>query len=253
MIGYNQNDFQDEAAVIQIIGAGFGRTGTLSLKTALEILGYDPCYHMEDVFFRPWQARAWRAACRGRSPNWERLLGGQRAIVDWPGCTFYPQLIEHYPQAKVILTVRDPQAWYASVAATIYPVMRRFPLNELGRRLPLVGEIPKMLDCVVWQGTFAGRFEDRTRATAIFEAHNRQVIERVAPERLLVYDIRSGWEPLCAFLGRPAPEGVPFPHTNDRDAYWKRVKRLTAAVYLGLAAGGAMVGWGASRLLRCGG
>ena len=105
---------------LEVIGAGFGRTGTMSLKVALEELGFGPCYHMREVFEHPEHIELWRAAMRGDPVDWERVLGDYRATVDWPGCTFYGELLERNPDAKVILTVRDPQRWYESVRDTIY-------------------------------------------------------------------------------------------------------------------------------------
>lgn len=235
--------------MLQVVGAGFGRTGTLSLKSALEILGYGPCYHMENVFARPWHARAWRLAYQGRFSSWERLLNGYGSIVDWPGCSFYIELIERWPEAKVILTVRDPQPWYESVAATIYPVMRRFPLNRVGQSLPVVGEIARMLESIIWRGTFDGRFTDRRHAIEVYNCHNRKVINTIPSDQLLVFDVASGWEPLCAFLGAVVPAGLPFPHANDRGAYWQRVRHLMTAAYLGMAAAG-FITWRLARQLR---
>jgi len=221
---------------IEVIGAGFGRTGTLSLKKALEILGFGPCYHMEEVFFNPWRVSGWLHACQGRPVDWERLLHGYHATVDWPGATFYRELMAHYPQAKVILTVRDPEAWYDSAYQTIYSVMRHFPLNRDGRRLPVVSGVAGMLNCNIWDGTFHGRFADRQYAMQVFQQHNQAVQRTVPPERLLVYEVRQGWEPLCRFLNVPVPEGKPFPRVNDRTAFQRRVTLLVGGVYAGLGA-----------------
>src|SRR5215218_1360168 len=107
---------------LEVIGAGFGRTGTMSLKATLEELGFGPCYHMREVFEHPEHIGQWRAAMRGEPVDWERILGDYRATVDWPGCTFYDELLERNPDAKVILTVRDPQRWYESACDTIYRI-----------------------------------------------------------------------------------------------------------------------------------
>jgi hypothetical protein len=236
---------------LQIIGAGFGRTGTLSLKYALENLGFSACYHMEEVFAHPWHARTWLKACRGQPLDWDRLLHGYRATVDWPACAFYPQLMQRYPQARVILSTRDPESWYDSVAGTIYPVMGRFPLNPAGRFLPGISDLSAMLNCIIWEGTFQGRFSDRQYAIQVFNQHNAEVIRRVPPERLLVYDVREGWEPLCRFLQVPAPAGKPFPHANDRQAYRRRVDSLMGLFYSGMTAAlmlaGAGLIWWASK------
>ena len=109
---------------LDVIGAGFGRTGTMSLKVALEELGFGPCYHMSEVFAHPEHVELWRAAAQGKEVDWEQIFGGYRATVDWPACSFYGELMEKYPDAKVILTVRDPQRWYESAYNTIYTMTR---------------------------------------------------------------------------------------------------------------------------------
>src|SRR5918997_4262033 len=109
---------------VKVIGAGFGRTGTASLKAALETLGFDPCYHMTEVFKHPGHAAFWRAAWRGEPADWDGLLGAYEATVDWPACTFYAELMERYPEAKVLLSVRDPERWYQSMRSTIYELTK---------------------------------------------------------------------------------------------------------------------------------
>jgi hypothetical protein len=104
---------------LEVIGAGFGRTGTKSLKAALEELGFDPCYHMSELFGHPEHVELWEAAARGKSVDWNELLGGYRATTDWPACSFYEELMQSYPDAKVILTLRDPNRWYESTYNTV--------------------------------------------------------------------------------------------------------------------------------------
>jgi hypothetical protein len=111
---------------LEVIGAGFGRTGTMSLKVALEELGFGPCYHMREVFEHPEHIELWGAAIQGKPVDWEQIFGNYRATVDWPGCTFYNELLERNPDAKVILTVRDPQRWYESAYNTIYRISGAF-------------------------------------------------------------------------------------------------------------------------------
>src|SRR5436309_15782365 len=112
---------------MKVIGAGFGRTGTLSVKAALEELGFGPCYHMVEVFDKPRHVELWQAAAEGKPIDWDELFAGYNAAVDWPACTFYQQLMQAYPAAKVLLTVREPQSWYESTKNTIYPASRMSP------------------------------------------------------------------------------------------------------------------------------
>jgi sulfotransferase family protein len=218
---------------LTVIGAGFGRTGTLSLKVALEELGLGPCYHMSETFQHPEHVPIWESAARGERVDWELLFGGYRSTVDWPGAAFYEQLMQAYPDARVILTVRDPDRWYDSARATIYGIGRAaaFPLFRLlAPALPPIGRflgVQPMIDAVVWQGTFTGRFEDRAYAVRTFLEWNARVGERVPADRLLVYEVSEGWGPLCRFLEMPVPD-TPFPHLNDAETFRRRIRRMQA-------------------------
>ena len=210
---------------LEIIGAGLGRTGTLSLKVALEQLGLGPCYHMTEVFAHPEHVPVWEAAGRGEPVDWDGLFRGYRATVDWPGCNFYRELMGRYPDAKVVLTVRDPVRWYESARRTIYAARGAFP-RRLCPFLPRIGRMMGMVDRLVWDGFFLGRFEDEEYALAAFDRHAEEVRRTVPPERLLVYEVREGWGPLCAFLGVPVPVGVPFPHVNDTEEFRSRIGKM---------------------------
>jgi hypothetical protein len=210
---------------IEVIGAGFGRTGTLSLKAALEALGFSKCYHMVEVFARRDDARTWDAATRGEPVDWERHFAEYRATVDVPSCLFYRELMEKYPEAKVILTVRDPERWYESTRQTIYYSRDAFPRWAAAFN-PRMRAFRRMVDRL-WDRMFRGRFEDRAFAIDVFNRHNEQVIRDVPAERLLVYEVSQGWSPLCEFLGVPVPEGKPFPHLNDTAEFRARIERVT--------------------------
>ena len=161
---------------MEVIGAGFGRTGTMSLKVALERLGFAPCYHMTEVFAHPEHAGFWVSAWRGEPVDWEGVLGNYEAAVDWPACTFYEELLERNPEARVILSVRDPEGWYESVRNTLYElsvVVPRHPLYRIGYKLVslLVFRGPGNVNLakeIIWQGTFDGRFEDKGYAIEVF-------------------------------------------------------------------------------------
>lgn len=194
---------------LKVIGAGFGRTGTLSLKHALEELGSGPCYHMSELFDKPHVDEQWDAIVSGGPADWPTIFKGYQATVDWPACSFYKELMQVYPNAKVLLTVRDPEKWYESVASTIYRVSH---MNPDHARTPH----GHMVRTLIWQGTFDNRFEDKDYAIGVFLRHNEEVKQHVSAEKLLVYNVKEGWEPLCAFLEVPVPAGKPFPHDNDR-------------------------------------
>jgi hypothetical protein len=208
---------------LKIIGAGLGRTGTLSLKVALEQLGFARCYHMTEILTHPEHVPVWDAAARGQPVDWETLFQGYQATVDWPGCNFYQDYLRLYPEAKVILTVRDPERWYESARQTIYYVRRAVP-GWLTVVRPRMGGFQRMIDRLIWVGMFHGRFEDRGYAIEVFRRHNEEVKRMVPDDRLLIYEVSQGWGPLCAFLGVPVPEGQPFPHVNDAAEFRARIR-----------------------------
>jgi len=216
---------------IKVIGAGFGRTGTTSLKAALEELGFDPCYHMIEALTHPAHVAVWLAALAGQPPDWRAFFATYQATVDWPACTFYQELLQRYPEAHVVLTVRDPERWYASTRNTIYRLPRSPMMRVLRLCVPHFRRFFRMNEDLIWQGTFGGQFADREHAIRIFQAHNAAVQAHVPAERLLVYDVREGWEPLCRFLGVRVPPGKPFPRLNDTAT----MQRMMGLGFLGYA------------------
>lgn len=229
-------------AGLRVIGSGFGRTGTTSMKAALELLGFGRCYHMQEVFKRPSHARAW-GRWRPGAPSdidIDALFTGFGAAVDFPAALLYSQLLQRFPDAKAVHTVRDPDRWYDSTAETIYrarDVFRSAPL----RFLPPVRNLYEMLDAVIWDGLFGGRFEDRRHAIGVYERWTAEVRRTVPADRLLVFDVAEGWEPLCEFLEVPVPHR-PFPRVNDKDVFQRRLGaiRLASRAVPG-AAGAALV------------
>lgn len=194
---------------LQVIGAGLGRTGTLSLKAALEQLGFGPCYHMTRIFEHVEHGPMWQQFAAGERSDWDSLLGNYNSAVDWPVSHFWRELAAFYPQARVILTVRDAARWFNSIDNTLFRFMRApvVPDDEAARR-----QIVMARD-IVQKRTFDDRIEDRDHVIDTFERHNRTVQAALPAERLLTYDVAEGWEPLCAFLGVPVPDG-PFPRIN---------------------------------------
>ena len=195
---------------LKVIGAGFGRTGTKSLKDALEHLGLGPCYHMVEVFKNPLAPDLWSAAADDPAKaDWGRIFEGYNATVDWPNATFYRELAEAYPEAKVILTERDPDQWFESTQATIFARMPDGP----GATEPF----PRMLGKVICE-LFDYRMHDREHCISVFKAHNAKVRQVIPAERLLVYEVAQGWGPLCGFLGVPEPTEA-MPKVNSRDEF----------------------------------
>ena len=204
---------------LEIIGAGFGRTGTLSLKHALEQLGFDKCHHMMEVFSNPDQAPQFLAAAQGKPVDWDRVFTGYKAMVDWPGCHFWRELMAHYPRAKVILSVRSPESWYASASETIFRAMNMMTTGEVPPALKAQRDMARE---IVVNQTFGGRLDDPEHCIRIYEANVQRVQQEVPAGRLLVFEAAQGWAPLCAFLGVPVP-ATEYPRINTRDEFLQRM------------------------------
>jgi hypothetical protein len=191
---------------LQLIGAGLGRTGTASLKLALEQLGLGRCYHMGEIMENPSHPELWIDAAGG-NPDWAKLLGPYGATVDFPACSFWRELADLYPDAKVLLSVRDVNSWFDSAQETI--------LSEQLLAWVAASPLKEFMQKTVYYH-FGDRIHDREFMVRFFEEHVEQVRSAISPERLLIYEIKEGWEPLCEFLGVPVPE-EPFPRVNSRD------------------------------------
>jgi hypothetical protein len=191
---------------LQIVGAGLGRTGTSSLKVALEELGIGRSYHMSEVGKNPAHMDLWIDAANGK-PDWNELFRDYDATLDYPACTFWRELADFYPESKVVLSIRDASSWFESTQATILSA----ELNDTIRGQPL-GE---MIQRVIWD-TLDNRMDDRDFMVSHFERHTDAVRAAIPSDRLLVCDVREGWEPLCEFLDLPVPKTA-FPRVNTRD------------------------------------
>ncbi|KAJ3154525.1 hypothetical protein HDU86_004654 [Geranomyces michiganensis] len=210
---------------LEIIGAGFGRTGTKSTQIALEHLGFKT-YHMSEVFAHMDHIKTWEAASRGEPVDWEAFLGEYRATVDWPGCDHWRQMLERYPKAKVLLNVRDADKWYESVSESIYRITN-LP-EEITSKVPQMQATSSFVKNTIWgpNGVFKGRFLDKEFAKQVFADHIAEVKRAVPPEQLLVFEVSEGWEPLCKFLGVPVPQDMPFPRTNEKAEFQARIEAL---------------------------
>jgi hypothetical protein len=193
--------------VLQIVGAGLPRTGTNSLKLALERLTGGRCYHMREVSERRGAADAWKAAAEGQAPDWNMLLGGYVAAVDWPASAFWRELAAANPDAPVLLSLRTTaEEWWRSIEKTIAVALTRTPDD------PEIGRIREMGRTLARR--FCPEWPDPAAAQAAYERHTAEVRAAIAPDRLVEWRPADGWEPLCAMLGAPVPD-EPFPRTND--------------------------------------
>ncbi len=213
---------------MKLIGAGLPRTATLTQKVVLEMLGLGPCYHMVNVLGDLDQVRLWRDALAGR-PDWHQIFDGFESTVDWPGGFFYRELLEIYPDAKVLLSVRDPDAWERSMRDTVWSVYYGGSLMcHLSHATTRVDDpwnaYIELMKLLLWdeRGTLRDGRDTREGMIAAMERHNEEVKRTVPPERLLVWDASEGWEPLCAFLGVDVPD-APVPRLNDSREFKDRV------------------------------
>jgi hypothetical protein len=192
-----------------VIGTGFGRTGTDSIRAALNMLGFGPCHHMIEVIGDETQKQRWRAVAKGAPPDWESLFEGYSSCVDWPSCYYWRELIEAYPQARVIHTDRSSEGWWQSIESSFLSMSRADADPDS------LGEV------LIAAKVFGGRIE-RTHAIAVYEAHRRDVLATVPPDRLLVHALGDGWEPLCRHLGVPVPD-QPYPQRNSSEEFRSRM------------------------------
>jgi hypothetical protein len=213
---------------MRVIGAGLPRTGTLTQKLALEELGLGPCYHWVNLLADLDQVELWDRALDGEAV-WERVFAGHHSTVDWPGGYFYRELIGAYPEARVLLSVRDPQAWERSFRDTIWTMSHGRSLMPLLAHAraevdPRWSRYLELVDRMFWgpQGTFAAGHREPAQLIEQMERHTEEVKRAVPAERLLVWEVGEGWEPLCEFLEVDVPAG-PLPHANDRDTFLERV------------------------------
>lgn len=207
---------------LKIVGAGFGRTGTLSLKVALEHLGLGPCHHMNEVRRNPSQLATWERAVATGSADWHEAFAGYTAQVDWPGAAYWSDIHCAFPDAKVILTVRDPMSWYESIQATIVRSV------TVGRTEGIDAETRAFCEMVyqtTYRRLFDGRMEDRAYMLEAFDRHVATVQATIPADQLLTLDVRDGWQPLCDFLGVGVPD-VAFPARNSTDEYLKEKPHL---------------------------
>ncbi|MGI9324647.1 MAG: sulfotransferase family protein [Pseudomonadales bacterium] len=221
---------------LQVIGAGFGRTGTLSMKSALETLGFVKTHHMLEVFPSKQQVRLWHDIAHGKPPQWDAVFEGFQASMDFPSSGYYQELCNHYPEAKVVLTVRDADGWYRSANDTIYAMGKAVP-TWLIAVVPHARKITEMVNAAVWERVFHGRFEDEAFAKEVYLNHIEAVKTAVPPEKLLIFHPKEGWEPLCTFLGCEVP-ATEFPNLNDSQEFKRRISVLKVIAKLPLILGG---------------
>ena len=207
---------------LKIIGAGYGRTGTHSMKLALEELGFGPCYHMFEVMKNPDSFQLWNDVAFNRSVDWDLILDGYNSGLDWPLCHFWEPLYKAYPDAKVLLTVRPKGEWYTSMQNTIFRHLAGYESRKEGNKKWFA-----MVKKIILEDTFQDRTEDRSFCESVFEKHNEYVIKNVSANRLIVHNVGEGWTELCLKLGLKEPN-IQFPNTNSTKDFQDRVPQKPA-------------------------
>jgi hypothetical protein len=206
---------------LDVIGSGLGRTGTKSLQTALNMLDLGPCHHMVEVFAHPESMALWVEAGNGR-PDWDAIFAGYRSAVDYPSAAYWRELADHYPEARIVHTVRDPDAWFESTQATI------FAPDGMPARAIASDDDPMGAFFRSFTGPFHGRMHDRAFLVDQFRRHTEAVKAAIPAERLLIYEAGQGWEPLCRFLGVATPAEA-YPSENTRAEFINRHAQAPAA------------------------
>lgn len=202
---------------LQVIGSGFGRTGTKSLKLALEMLGLGPCHHMVEVRTAPGQLDFWCDIAARKPVDWHRVFADFNSTVDWPSCNYWRELAAAFPQAKIIHTTRPPEQWWKSFSKTIMESMTSGPQSDDPDRL----RQRAMTQTIITQDVFGGRIADKEVALAAFHQREADVRAAIPPERLLIFRPEDGWAELCPFLGLPVP-AEPYPFTNTTADFRER-------------------------------
>jgi hypothetical protein len=228
---------------LKIIGAGFGRTGTMSTQKALNMLGF-PCYHMFEVIENKenknhidfWNRVA--NAPAGQQHNWNEVFEKYAATVDNPGCCVWRELLQTYPEAKVLVTLhpRGPEAWYESTMDTIYFTESMWQFKFLKIFTPFAKKMGNMTSKLIWQRSHKGTMRNKDAAIARYNEHVAEIKAAVPADRLLIFTVDQGWEPLCRFLEVEVPNSE-FPHVNDRAAIKKTIADITKGAYVFLAIG----------------
>lgn len=218
---------------LKVIGAGLPRTGTNTLKESLEKLGLRHVYHMKELLVNPDKLYLWKQLEETGDTNWDALYEGYDGTVDFPGYPWYKEHMKRYPDAKVILTIRDFESWYKSVDSTVFRAGPQTPAEKLkmltkllfSARARKVVRVIKWFKKVFFAERLQGKFGDKVFVQKFWEDHLAEVKASVPKEKLLVYDVREGWGPLCAFLGVPEP-AEPLPHLNKKENFKAMLPKL---------------------------
>jgi len=220
---------------LKIIGVGFGRTGTLSMQYALNELGY-PCYHMKEVVKKTNQKHLdfWikvSESSEGSQHNWDEVFNNYTATVDYPASCVWQELAEAYPEAKIILTLHPggPEAWYKSTIDTIYALGKMWEGKLLTFIIPRIRKMTRLATDLIWGRFLKGTMDNKQDAISRYNQHIEEIKNQIPADRLLIFSVDQGWEPLCRFLGKEIPKGN-FPNVNDKAEVKKQMKLMSVFI-----------------------
>ncbi len=218
---------------LEIIGTGLARTGTMSLKQALEYLTGKRCFHMIELLKNPARIEILKKGYKSNQIEWSKFYEGYHSALDYPTCLYYPDLVKLNPDIKVIHTRRDFDSWYHSVKETVYRGKPKTikDVTSLVKNMLFSKDYRKVApvfmfnDKLIWRGQFESRFEDKEFMRAKYQSHEALVTSSIKAENLLWYDVKEGWAPLCQFLGKTVPE-IDFPKANERKEFNRKMDKL---------------------------
>lgn len=211
---------------LKVIGTGLPRTGTASLKGALQLLGYQQTYHMDNLLNNPAMVKYWVELFDTGKTDFDVLFDGFTASTDFPGFFAYKALLKKYPESKFILTTRDLDSWYDSIHKTVFQAVTSFfaketPTDSMRR----VEGVFQLLDRYLFGQFFNGTFTDKEKTLSIVKAYLQEVKQNIPDGQMLVYEISEGWEPLCDFLDLPVPD-LEFPYKNKREDFNTMIAKM---------------------------
>jgi len=215
---------------LSVIGTGLSRTGTTTLRKVLEELGFSPCYNSTELFIRPRGIEFWEGLEQGEEVDFENFFSNYNGIIGFPGYIFHQQLKAEYPDARVILSYREPEEWYEDISKTVFESVSSHVNKAYAEEVRSFD--PYLADCIerihalqlriLEENYFEGRFADKDYAVQRYVEWNEGIKDIYSEDELLVYQVTEGWEPVCKFLGVPVPEGKEFPHLNHPKTFHNR-------------------------------
>jgi hypothetical protein len=211
----------ENADYLRVIGVGLPRSGTSSLQAALELLGFGPCHHMSELIDKPDQSVQFLRAYDGHKVDFHTLMKGYGSAVGSPVADFYKEIRQAYPQAKLVLTVRDSsEKWLESFDTTLRIVF----LSKIFYCIVYLMKIVRLSCLVARKSGEKWTYEIGQIGPQFHDQYNARIINENKAGEVLVYNVKEGWPPLCKFLGVDIPQNIPFPNLNEAQHIKRQIK-----------------------------